>query len=100
MAAVYIVYQQQLFIDGQLISTNPGTPHQPFAVSSGGVGTITTTFAIDVNNFLTWQNLNFTNGEAYFCEQVLQINALFDGLYYQSYPPNCEIVSLVAIPGI
>ena len=99
MAAVYIVYQQQLFIDGQLISTNPGTPYQPFAVSSGGVGTIITTFAIDMNNFLTWRNLNFTNGEAYFCEQALQINALFDGLYYQGYPPNCEIVSLVAIPG-
>jgi hypothetical protein len=88
-----------LFTGGQLISTNPGTPYQPLAVSSGGFGTITTAFATDGNNFLTWQNLNFTNGEAYFCEQGVQINALFDGLYYQGYPPNCEIVSLVVIPG-
>jgi hypothetical protein len=98
-AAVYIVYKEQLFVGGQLISTNPGTLYQPLSVSGGGVGTITTTFAIDGNNFLTWQNLNFTNGEAYFCEQGTQINALFDGLQSQGYPPDCEIVSLIAIPG-
>jgi hypothetical protein len=99
-AAVYIVFQEQLFTNGQLISTNSDITYQLFAPSSGGVGTITTSFAIDGNNLLTWQNLTFVDGHAYFCQQGDQVNALFYGLYYQGgYPPNCEIVSLVVIPG-
>lgn len=98
-ATVYIVFQEQLLTGGQLISSaNPDAPYEPFSVPGGGIG-ITTTFAIDGNDILTWHNATFVDGQAYFCEQDSKIYALFYDLYYQGYPINCEIVSLVVIPG-
>jgi hypothetical protein len=90
-----------LITDIQLISTNPGVEYEAFTVSSGGVGNITTTFSL-LNDYLSWQNLNFTNGEAYFCEEQVsdQIDVLFLGLSYATYPSNCFTVSLLAIPGM
>jgi hypothetical protein len=69
-AIVFSLYNGQLFANSTTQSlqfgTNPGVSYANFTPSANP-GSITTTFSIDTQETLTWQNNQFYNSLARFC---------------------------------
>ncbi|KAJ4391092.1 hypothetical protein N0V93_004707 [Gnomoniopsis smithogilvyi] len=73
------------------VSVDPGVPIVPFNTATGS---ITNTFSI-VNNTLVWQNSQFPQGFASFCEQDSFIYVTFAA---QEQSNGCTPVALTVIP--
>jgi hypothetical protein len=91
LATPFIFDHGTLSSGGQLISTDPGVTYQPFAVNPD-VGSITTTFAVE-GNTLVWYNESFVNNYADSCQDTGgQVWVIFDG----NPPPfDCSTIVLV-----
>ncbi|KAF9881772.1 hypothetical protein CkaCkLH20_00918 [Colletotrichum karsti] len=82
----------QLEVNGQVLSTNPGTPFialRPITPQ----GSITVTFSLN-NGALTWSNDAFFGGQAGFCQDPTgQVYATFADPAI-AYPANCAAIRL------
>jgi hypothetical protein len=95
LATAFNITAGQLSSGGELVSTNPGVPYQPF-LTNATVGAISTTFS-RLNGGLTWQNEAFVNSAADFCQDANgQVWVTFDG----TAPPfDCAAVQLIPYSG-
>jgi len=97
-ASIFTLSNGELSFNGQIVSTQPGTPVQPLVASSYVLG-ISRNFVI-VNGILVWQSSAFIGNAAIFCQVPSgQVYVEFDGLSNPAYPPNCIAISLTVVPG-
>lgn len=98
-AISYSIINEQLFADGNLVSTNffgLATGYAPLGLINP-TGPIATSFSI-INGYLAWSNAPFTNGAATFC---ITPNGILNAVFNPSkQSATCETVHLSAVPGM
>jgi hypothetical protein len=98
-ASIFTLSNGKLELDGQVVSTDPGIPFQPLTSSFVVLG-ISRNFVL-VNVILVWQSGAFTGNAAIFCQVASgQAYVEFDGPPKPAYPPNCIVITLIAVPSM
>ena len=96
-AIVYTLLNGQLFANSETgveqFSADPGIPYSIFTPSSTpDPGSITTTFSVDSQGDLYWNNATFSNYQAQWC--VLSNSSILAVFLENAGPPGCLYVLL------